>query len=229
MNLVDPIVPSLKSKEGTETTKLMDPLFTFLKSKEMTVAITTALAAILTAIIPIIVTKVVSWFDRRSLESKQQRAFDLAHKKITFLDEWFQLQERFSEPEALSLIKAACSKELMALRESIQEHTVPRKETIHTIKELPSLTRLFLFYRPPDWLGWIGRLIYYIMFGVITLAEWERIENMKAVQLPSEYFFEFLTYALVLIFFMLPAWLLTNWVDLRAERRAKNTTPSHKP
>ncbi len=213
------------SAEVIEATTLMGSLGTFIKSKEITGMIMAALATLNAVIIPIVVTKVVSWFDRRSLENKQQRAFDLAHKKIAFLDEWFQLQERFSEPEALSLIKAACSEELMALRESIQEYTVSGKEMIHhTIKELPSLTRLFLFYRPPNWLGWIGRLIYYLTFCILTLAEWMRIDSGEAKldgSSSNTYFIEFLTYAFVLIIVMLPAWLFINWVDLRAERRAR--------
>lgn len=194
---------------------------------------TTAIIPFITVIIPIIVAKVVSWFDRRSFESRQQRALDLARNQIALLDAWFQLQERFSEPEALSRIKAVCFQELMALRESVREHTVPvpRKETIHTINELPTLKRLFLFYRPLDWLGWICRLIYYITFGIFTIVEVERVETENKFYVNGEFIFyelfiEFATYALVLIIFMLPIWLVTNWVDLRAERRVKNTTPS---
>lgn len=122
----------------------------------------------LVGLFPILLTSLLSWSDKRSNATKQQKALEMAKNRIDFIERWVKVQEALNSTERFEEIKQESADELARIRKELSVILDEDKETIDD-REKPLFQRAFLLYRPYSFLGWVMHLAYYF-FLIITIG-----------------------------------------------------------
>jgi hypothetical protein len=171
----------------------------------------------LAGLFPVLLTSVLSWLEKRSLATKQNRALDLAKGHIEFLDSWVKVQETLCSSERFEKIKRETSEELDQLRKSLSERLAEEEKDIEE-DEKNSLQRLFLAYWPHNVAGGVLHTLFYMFLGMTVLTVlgigYDPATNQYSVELVwSDIFF-------ITLFFILPL-LFIRWLAVRTDRKAE--------
>jgi hypothetical protein len=171
----------------------------------------------LAGLFPVLLTSVLSWLEKRSLATKQNRALDLAKGHIEFLDSWVKVQETLCSSDRFEKIKRETSEELDQLRKSLSERLAEEEKDIEE-DEKNSLQRLFLAYWPHNVAGGVLHTLFYMFLGMTVLTVlgigYDPATNQYSVELVwSDIFF-------ITLFFILPL-LFIRWLAVRTDRKAE--------
>lgn len=188
-------------------------------SNQMIIIIVGALAGLF----PAILTWVLSWLEKRTLATKQNRALDLAKRHIEFLESWVKVQETLCSPERFEAIKQEASKELDELRKSLSERLAADYDDIEE-DEKNLLQRIFLAYWPHNVAGWVFHTLFYMFLSMTVLFLFTsygidpETNQFSAETVVADTFLAFLFLVLPLLFI--------RWLAVRTDRKAeeKRTT-----
>jgi len=53
----------------------------------------------LAGLIPVVLTALLTWIEKRGLEARQNHMLDLAQRRVTFLQAWLDIQRALCSPE----------------------------------------------------------------------------------------------------------------------------------
>ena len=183
-----------------------------MKDQSILIIIVGALAGLF----PILLTASVSWLEKRSLFPKQNRALDLAQKRVEFLDSWVKVQETLSSTERFEEIKQAVSAELDGLSGSLSEELAEEEEEEEG--EISFLQRLFLAYLPHNVTGWVLHILFYMILGVTLINVYEAGIDGPTTDswtvLEALFFWDWYAPWLILLF-------IIRWFAVRADRKAE--------
>jgi len=182
-------------------------------TKEIAIIIVGALAGLF----PVLLTSILSWFEKRSLATKQNRALDLAKGHTEFLDSWVKVQETLCSAERFEEIKQDTSAELDRLRKSLADSLV-EKEKDDEEDEKSLLQRLFLAYWPHNVAGWVFHTLFYMFLSMLVLYMFQFGIDPDTDQLSSVKVYDDI-YSIIL-FFILPL-LFIHWLARRTDRKAE--------
>jgi hypothetical protein len=127
-------------------------------SREITAIIITALVGLF----PILLTTILSRLEKRGLSAKQDRAIDLARKRVEFLEAWVKAQTALSSTELSEKIKGDVSTELDQLIENLSARLAEEEKRAGEEDERNILQVSFLAYRPGNFAGWVLRGLFYL-------------------------------------------------------------------
>jgi hypothetical protein len=127
--------------------------------------------AAIAGLLPIVLTAVISWLDKRSILARRSQALSLAQQRIEFLSAWIKAQESLCSIERFEEVKRAVSDELMQLREHLNdilddEHNQSRE----TVGDKQFLQKLFLIYIPRNVAGWVFHTLFYMSLSVTVIV-----------------------------------------------------------
>ncbi len=185
-----------------------------MKDQSILIIIVGALAGLF----PILLTASVSWLEKRSLLAKQDRALDLAQKRVEFLDSWVKVQETLSSTERFEEIKGAVSDELDGLSDSLSKEFAEEEEEEEG--ERSFVQRLFLAYMPLNVSGWVLRILFYMFLGV-TLIAIPAFEPGIDFDTGQFSFDTLLGDSIVLIVLLIVPLLFIRWLAVRGDRKAE--------
>ncbi|MBN1661494.1 MAG: hypothetical protein JXA93_24085 [Anaerolineae bacterium] len=121
-------------------------------------------------LLPIVLTTLISWMDRRTRLSKQTQALNLAQKRVEFLSGWLKAQELLCSPQEWEQLKRSASEELVALRQHLTDILEEeQRRPIEVAEERSPVQKLFLLYRPRTASGWILHTLFYMFASITTL------------------------------------------------------------
>lgn len=170
---------------------------------------------------PVFLTSALSWLEKRSLATKQNRALDLAKRHIEFLDSWVKVQETISSSEHFEEIKLEASEDLDQLRKSLSERMVEEEEDIED-DEKNLLQRLFLAYWPHNAAGWVWHTLFYMFLGMNVLWVFGIGIDPDTGQYSRDVFWEDINTTLFLIVPLLfVPLLLIRWLAVKTDRKAE--------
>ncbi len=184
------------------------------QSQQIVIIIVGALAGLF----PVLLTSALSWLEKRSLATKQNRALDLAKKHIEFLDSWVKVQETLCSAERFEEIKQETSDELDQLRKSLSER-LAEEEKDDEENEKNLLQRLFLAYWPHNVAGWVLHTLFYmflsmtVLFLITVFGVDPETDQYSLEETLSD------LYGLI-PFFILPM-LVIRWLAVRVDRKAE--------
>lgn len=125
------------------------------------------LAGALASLLPVLITAVFKWFERRSHHHRRQRALDLAHKRVSFLSDWVKAQENLAaEDEELQSARSTVARELRQLIAAITVSPV----TTPQLDQRSRLRRLFLAYWPTSGWAFVLHVTFYALMGLWLLT-----------------------------------------------------------
>ena len=120
-------------------------------------------------LIPVVLTSLFDWQEKRNDTQKRNQAIDTAHKRVIFLNDWIKAQE-VCMPEHLGQLKQGASMELNELRNelitalAIQEE---RKAVRSALRGSRNITqRIFLAYTPRSTSALTLHILYYMLLGI---------------------------------------------------------------
>jgi hypothetical protein len=170
-------------------------------------------------LLPVLLTSALSWLEKRSLATKQNRALDLAKRHIEFLDSWVKVQETISSSERFEEIKLEASEELDQLRISLSERMVEEEEEQDIESgERNLLQRLFLAYWPHNAAGWVWHTLFYMFLGMTVLWAFAIGIDPDTGQFSMDVFWSDLVLTALLFIFPL---LFIRWLAVRTDRIAE--------
>ncbi|MCP9887408.1 hypothetical protein KBY96_05590 [Cyanobium sp. ATX 6A2] len=120
-------------------------------------------------LIPIVLTSLFDWQEKRNDTQKRNQAIDIAHKRVIFLNDWIKAQESCM-PGQLVQFKQEVSIELNQLKHelatvlAIQEERKAVRSALRGSRKIPQ--NLFLAYTPRSASAWTLHIIYYMLLGI---------------------------------------------------------------
>ncbi len=166
----------------------------------------------LAGLFPILLTAILSWLEKRSLMAKRDRALNLAHQRVEFLDAWLKVQETLCSAERFEEIKRKAADELDQLMESLSERLAEEEEEKPTeVGKRNLLERLFLAYLPHNVAGWVLHILFYMFLGVLLLTLWGTNADVLADP-------DFILGFFILV--VIPT-LFIRWLAVRVDRKAE--------
>jgi len=167
---------------------------------------------------PALLTWATSWFEKRSLAAKQNRALDMARRQIEFIDDWVKVQEGLTTTERFEAIKKEASQELDNLQKSLSEQlTEEREKKEEEVEEKNLLQRLFLAYWPSSVAGWVWHTLFYMFLSItvlilLTAFGIDPETNQFSIETLQE------DIIMVLVLLVLPM-LFIRWLAIRTDRK----------
>ncbi len=133
-------------------------------------ALIVACIGALSGLLPVAVTLIVQWTERRTYVAQRRQVIDLAHRHVEFLSLWLKTRQLSCPPEQFSSVAAGVVEELEKLRRNVtvaaQEIREPQPSVRETAQEKRHwLQSLFLAYFPRSASGWVFHLLFYMGLG----------------------------------------------------------------
>ena len=127
--------------------------------------ILTVLIGGLVGLLPIVMSSILAWFDKRSLAAKQHQALELAKNRVDFIDRWVKVQQDINSADRFEEIKRETALELDELKKGLSEILAENDEKPAPVQESAKkvLQRLLLWYWPLNFSGWISHLAFYLV------------------------------------------------------------------
>jgi hypothetical protein len=184
--------------------------------------ILTVLIGGLVGLLPIIMSSVLAWLDKRSLSAKKHHALELAKSRIDFIDRWVKVQQDVTSAERFEQIKRETTSELDQLKTELSEILVeeqkpePEKENGKNL-----LKRLLLLYRPRNFSGWITHIVFYIVlfFTVNTLIGYRPGFDLAT----NEFSWSLLGSDLIVVLILFIPALIIRAIAIRIDRKAEQS------
>ena len=121
------------------------------------------LISLLTGISPLVFSFIVKAFESKREAIVHKNKMEEAQNRISFIDNYFQLQSKFLGETELMALKVHLSSELTDIKNTIDALFIKLATT--TRKKISFVQRLFLTFRPLSWIGWVLVVLFY--FGII--------------------------------------------------------------
>lgn len=130
-----------------------------------------ALIASLLGLIPLFVTALLNWLDKRSRLARKEEEIDFAQRRVSFLSAWLQARQQTEAEEESVTIKKSIAEELDGIKKSLdpillQPHIQPLVKT----SEQNLFLRLFLLYPPHKMEGWVYRGLFFMCLSGIVFV-----------------------------------------------------------
>jgi hypothetical protein len=175
------------------------------------------------ALLPIVISAVLAWFDKRGLAAKQHSALELAKSRVDFIDRWVKVQQEVNSAERFEQIKRETAFELDELKKGLSEtlaeteekpEAVPVQESAKTVFQ-----RLILWYRPLSFSGWIAHIVFYIVL-FLTLSS--VISYQPGIDLTTNQFsWSTLWSDLIVVFIFFIPTLIVRAIAIRIDRKTQ--------
>jgi hypothetical protein len=127
------------------------------------------IAAPLVGLVPVLISLLMNWLDKRSFTSKRNAELIYVNQRVSFLSNWYNIQEKIGDSEQLLEIKSRLAEDLQDVYDDFTDALVEadnltkqRKELIQRFKNTGSFRRYFLLYTPYSASGWVYHTLYYM-------------------------------------------------------------------
>jgi hypothetical protein len=127
------------------------------------------IAAILAALLPVAVTALFAWFERRSQEVRRNAAIDTAHKRVQFLNTYLTTQQMILPPERYDALKQTIGTEVERIFQELAAVLGEIERTIQQTRETNVVQRIFLLYRMRTSQSNLFRALFYALLVISTI------------------------------------------------------------
>jgi len=129
----------------------------------------TAVIGSLLGLIPLFVTALLNWLDKRGRLARKEEEINFAQERVSFLSAWLQAREQAEGGEDSTGIKKAIALELDGIKQNLdpillEAHAQP----VVKVKERHFVQRLLLLYPPHKLVGWVFRGLFYMCLSGIA-------------------------------------------------------------
>jgi hypothetical protein len=178
------------------------------------------LAALLAALLPLALTALVTWWERRGQEARRNTAIDTANKRIQFLHSYLTTQQLILPPEPYESLKQTLGAEVERIYEDLAIELNEIERITRRTKEKNLIQRIFLLYRLQTTGARLFRALFYtllitstvlsILFtiGTITNQDINIISTILGIS--------------VILLPFIGLGLLFRWLALQRERNAQD-------
>jgi 4-amino-4-deoxy-L-arabinose transferase-like glycosyltransferase len=149
------------------------------------------IAAPLVGLVPVLINILINWMDKRSHASKRNAELVYVNQRVSFLTNWYNVQQQVGDPVHLPEIKKQLADELRDVYSDFtaalidaDNLTKQRDELIARVKNTNAFRRFFLLYAPYNAAGWLYHTLYYMvlipLFVVIGIVGFQyEIQNVQ--------------------------------------------------
>lgn len=127
------------------------------------------IAAILAALLPVAVTALFAWFERRGQEVRRNAAIDTAHKRIQFLNTYLTTQQMILPPERHEMLKQTIGTEVERIFQELAAVLDEIERTTRHTREKNVVQRIFLLYRMRTSQSNLFRALFYTLLVASTV------------------------------------------------------------
>ncbi len=132
--------------------------------------INTALIGSLLGLIPLLVSALINWLEKRSRVARKEEALDFAQRQVAFISAWLQARQLSEPAQKLGGIKKMVSTELDDIKSQVdQAMDIPHVKPLVKTDDRNFFQRLFLFYPPHTAGGWVYRGLFFMNVGAMIL------------------------------------------------------------
>lgn len=190
----------------------------------MTQQITLTFFGALAGLLPVGLTVLIAWFEKRSIAARQNRALDLAQKQVTFLEVWLKMQQTVSSAEQFSAVKLATTDELnqiiTQLKATLAAEVIAKQRVATSLRQRTFVQRLLLMYIPLNGIAWVFHILFYMLTGIVLMI---LLFSYIGATLGTEFdFISWLFGSLLINSPLLAVLLLLRWGALRIDYRELN-------
>jgi cytochrome bd-type quinol oxidase subunit 2 len=180
------------------------------------------IATILAALLPIALTALITWLERRGQEARQHSAMDMAYKRIQFLNIYLTTQQLILPPEHYDTLKQAIGTEIEHIFQELTKVLNNIERMTHHTHERNVIQRIFLLYRMHTMRAKLFRGLFYALLSISTIVSILFTIGITINQ-NSNIITATAGISIVLLPFVLLA-LLFRWLALHHEQRTYEST-----
>lgn len=127
------------------------------------------IAAPLVGLVPVLINIIINWLDKKSVAAKRNAELIYVNQRVSFLMNWYNIQQQIGDPSHLPEIKRRLTEELRdvysdfaAALVDVNDLTKEREEKIQRVRNTSAFRKYFLFYTPYNVWGWLYHTLYYM-------------------------------------------------------------------
>jgi hypothetical protein len=194
-------------------------------SDEIKVALMGTIVGLLSTIVPLI----LNWLEKRNFMTKQEKALDIAKKRIEFLNLWFDSQKAISDKKKIQEMQNEISKEFEIIKEHTTKSFLDQQTQVYIPwKQRSKVSKFFLLYVPLDFSTSILHAIYYICWSIQIFMVLACIQHGLSVNAEGSRVITYFVSLLYIFWPLIPVMIVVYFAAINREKASevKRTQPT---
>ena len=118
---------------------------------------------------PIIANYIIKSFESRNFTNRITRELEINQKRMEFVKNYYAIQKEFLTDEKVTSLRAEVTEQLSTIKKETDD-VLTDSYWLANVAKLSKSQRLFLAFTPVSFMGWVWRIVYYLLFGFLLLS-----------------------------------------------------------